>query len=441
MGLSLRGQTSGAIDINAPNAAGNNTITLPGTNGAANQFYKNSGTAGTLTHSSMIETSAGLVGIGTDNPSTKLHLLATDSYLTMQSSSASGNAGILFKDSGGTQNGVIFYDFDDDYLKFSTNTDSEALRITSAGQLLINHDQDVAPDGYASKLQLADDSYQGSSTVWKRASGSTAGSNPALILQKVRGSDINGQGAVVDSDSIGQIRLYGADGTNAIECANISARVDNTVSTNNVPGKLVFSTAKLLGGQGSAVMPTQAMTIKASHNVEIHDGNLIFETAGTGIDFSATANAAGMTNELLDDYEEGFWTPTINSGSAPGSILTVTRGRYTKVGRKVTICCELVFEGGDTGNFRLQSLPFNLDTTGTTSGQTGSGMSAVGSVMFNNLNITTVTSITAYLWSNLIYFYFTAGTDGASWTEVNGAQVGGNTNGGNLIFTVTYFTA
>ena len=80
-------------------------------------------------------TSAGLVGIGTTNPSTLLHLLGEDSYLMMQSSSASGNAGILFKDSSGTQNGVIFYDFDNDFLKFSTNNDTEALRITSVGQI------------------------------------------------------------------------------------------------------------------------------------------------------------------------------------------------------------------------------------------------------------------------------------------------------------------
>ena len=75
MGLSLRGQTSGAIDINAPNVAGDNTITLPGTNGAANQFYKNSGTAGIVTHSSMVEDSSGLVGIGSDNPETPLNVL------------------------------------------------------------------------------------------------------------------------------------------------------------------------------------------------------------------------------------------------------------------------------------------------------------------------------------------------------------------------------
>jgi hypothetical protein len=288
-------------------------------------------------------------------------------------------------------------------------------------------------------LQLADDSYQGSSTVWKRAAGSSAGANPALILQKVRGADINGQGAVADSDSIGQIRFYGADGTTAIECGNISATVDNTTSTNNVPGKLIFKTAKLQAGSGSPVNPTQAMTIKANHNVEIHDGNLVFETAGTGLNFGTPVSP--VTSQTLDDYEEGYWTPTVNSGGNPSSTLTVTRARYTKVGRKVTICCELVFVGGDGGNFRLQNLPYNLDTTGTGSGQGGAGMSATGAVMFNNLNITSVTSVTAYLWSNLIYFYYTPGTDGALWAELDGDHVGGNTNGGNLIFTVTYFTS
>ena len=220
---------------------------------------------------------------------------------------------------------------------FTTNSGSraEALRVTPKGQLIIHHDTNVAPDGYESKLQLADDSYQGSSTVWKRAAGSSAGANPALVIQKVRGSDVNGQGAVVDSDSIGQVRFYGADGTSPVECVNISARVDNTVSTNNVPGKLVFSTSKLLAGQGIPVYPTQAMTIKANHNVEIHDGNLVFETSGTGIDFSATTDpTSGMTSELFDNYEEGSWSPVIqNTTSAPSYSNQV--GRYTRIGRVV----------------------------------------------------------------------------------------------------------
>ena len=73
MGLSLRGSTSGAIDINPPAVAGDNAITLPASNGSANQFFKNSGTAGIVTYSSMVENS-GKIGIGTDNPTASLEI-------------------------------------------------------------------------------------------------------------------------------------------------------------------------------------------------------------------------------------------------------------------------------------------------------------------------------------------------------------------------------
>jgi len=40
--------TSGYVELSAPATAGSNTITLPTTNGSANQYLKNSGTAGEL---------------------------------------------------------------------------------------------------------------------------------------------------------------------------------------------------------------------------------------------------------------------------------------------------------------------------------------------------------------------------------------------------------
>jgi hypothetical protein len=56
-------------------------------------------------------------------------------------------------------------------------------------------------------------------------------------------------------------------------------------------------------------------------------------TSGSGIDFSATAGTG--TSELLDDYEEGTWTPT------QGTFTTWTSptfaATYTKVGRLVTL--------------------------------------------------------------------------------------------------------
>jgi len=183
------------------------------------------------------------------------------------------------------------------------------------------------------------------------------------------------------------------------------------------------------------------------------DGYITFNTRESGAGSSTerlrilssggiTFNGDTSSANALDDYEEGYWTPTVNSGGNPSSTLTVKRCRYTKVGRKVTICGEIVFSGGDGGNFRLSGLPFNLETTGTApSGQTNSGMSAVGNVLFMNLNITGVSCLTAYLWSNLIYFYYTPGTDGAAWAEMDGDEIGGNSGGADLIFTVTYFTS
>jgi|13_taG_2_1085334.scaffolds.fasta_scaffold22595_1 hypothetical protein len=133
MGLSLRGTTSGAVDINAPAVAGDNTITLPGTNGAANQFYKNSGTAGIVTYSSMVEDSSGNVGIGTDNPTTELQVNhATNECTISLFNAGTKKAALQAQNSFGT----ILYSYDDEPIIFSVASGtsySEKLRITSDG--------------------------------------------------------------------------------------------------------------------------------------------------------------------------------------------------------------------------------------------------------------------------------------------------------------------
>jgi len=62
-------------------------------------------------------------------------------------------------------------------------------------------------------------------------------------------------------------------------------------------------------------------------------GNVVLSTAGTGIDFSATGDGSGTsTSELLDDYEEGTWTPTTTNFT---HTVDATECRYTKIGRMV----------------------------------------------------------------------------------------------------------
>ena len=50
MALKLKGSTSGFVALDSPDVAGNNTITLPDSNGSANQVLANDITALSLIH-------------------------------------------------------------------------------------------------------------------------------------------------------------------------------------------------------------------------------------------------------------------------------------------------------------------------------------------------------------------------------------------------------
>jgi len=133
MTLRLNGSSSGFTEVKAPAAAGSNTITLPTSNGSAEQFLKNSGTAGQLEYSSMVETSTG-VGIGTTSPNNLLTLNSNtaNTAITIQSSD-SGDAAIVFGDQSDFSRGRIKYENSTDALAFETNNLQERMRITSGG--------------------------------------------------------------------------------------------------------------------------------------------------------------------------------------------------------------------------------------------------------------------------------------------------------------------
>lgn len=125
--------------------------------------------------------------------------------------------------------------------------------------------------------------------------------------------------------------------------------------------------------------------------------NLIVGTAGKGIDFSANTHAAGMTSELLNDYEEGTFTPSFNTLTIGDGTLF---GRYTKVGRVIT--CEFGFIFGSTssfsgtvgscGGFPYSSYSFGVDTYSIITGaafDVGSNWYALSAYMARGSNFST----------------------------------------------------
>ena len=113
---------------------------------------------------------------------------------------------------------------------------------------------------------------------------------------------------------------------------------------------------------------TERLNVASGGDVTVKTGNLVIGTSGKGIDFSATTDATGGSSELLDDYEEGTWTPTVNAIASPN--YTVQVGRYTKIGNLVNAQAYLLMAsgGGEGSAISIGSLPFTSSNTNYSAG-------------------------------------------------------------------------
>ena len=95
-------------------------------------------------------------------------------------------------------------------------------------------------------------------------------------------------------------------------------------------------------------------------NLSLANGNVVMGTANKGIDFSINSDASA-TSELLNDYEEGTWTIGLTfNGASVGITTNANTGRYTKIGRQVTVIgyLSLTSKGSSTGAANITGLPF-----------------------------------------------------------------------------------
>ena len=128
----------------------------------------------------------------------------------------------------------------------------------------------------------------------------------------------------------------------------------------------IESSGDLIVNTGGA---TERLRVTSSGAVQVANGNLVFSTAGTGIDFSATGDASGMTSELLHDYEEGTWTPVFAGATTAGTYTYGDQiGRYTKIGRLVHVTYRLTnitTSSAGSGSIHIQGLPFTATYSST----------------------------------------------------------------------------
>jgi len=211
-------------------------------------------------------TSAGLAGIGSIAPVRRLHVAVagSDPQLRLQDTSASesiwsaiefigDSARQAFIGKAGSTDLLITNDNASGALRFSTNA-TERARITSDGKLLVGTSTARTSASHTGSLQLEGTSFStATASIITNANDSTGA---YLHLGKARGGSIGNTTVVQSGDTLGQIHFTGSDGTNLINGAFVSAVVDGTPGTNDMPCRLVLSTTS-----DGASSPTERMRI------------------------------------------------------------------------------------------------------------------------------------------------------------------------------------
>jgi hypothetical protein len=238
---------------------------------------------------------------------------------------------------------------------------AEAARFDSAGSLLVgttNANQNVR---IGEKLGVVSTGSTYGGVGISSYAGTSAPVAPIIDINRSRGTTDQSFTAVASGDYLGYIVFRGSDGTGFTDAAYIQGMVDGTVAANQVPARLVFSTAN------SAGTVTERARFNSTGAFVLAGGTTTAN--GIGITFPATQSASTDAN-TLDDYEEGSWTPTLGGTST----YTIQAGTYVKVGKVVTAWFDISISAIGTGNITgvISGLPFLSRSSSYPQGMGGS---------------------------------------------------------------------
>ena len=392
--------------------------------------------------------SAGNVGIGTSSPGSKLDV--TGGNINVNGGSinvitSSGTAASLVFNVSGIGAAEIAQPASENALTFKVWNGFalvERSRLDSSGRLLVGTSSSGGRIGATFQIAAS-----GAGYLFEQRYAESNASGADLFLTKSRGS-IASPAIVNSGDNISIIRFSGYDGASYLETATIASAVDGTPGTNDMPGRLVFSTTA-----DGAASPTERMRITSggfvgigastplytlesasSDDIQISltrnavgrwllgttsANNLKFAKEGgaeamrfdassrvlvgitsantsgaklqtyDGLTFPATQVASSDPN-TLDDYEEGTFTPTVIGLTTAGTGTYSTQiGKYTKIGRLVTVEVYMDWSAHTgSGNMAFSGLPFTIPAG------TGSPGASLGFV--SNINFTAGYYLTAY---------------------------------------------
>ena len=310
-------------------------------------------------------TPTGNVGIGTTNPGTKLDVIG--SALISNSNPGAGGTVLFVSDEGSSTTStagatlrVANNGSNNTYAVFEASSSGGNFVITNANRVGIGVTDPqydfVIANSAGPTLRLDTNTGASNAQIVLTESSGSSGSNGAMFrydgannrLDIGCGTNWDAVRLRVDRDS-GQVTTYGR---------NVYFSTDSNVYAG-------VTIKKAVDGFDYLQLRSSDNTYKGAWR---NDGSIQLP-AGAGIDFSLNSNASGATSELLDDYEEGTWTPIVTnlSSLATFNAAPYGTGYYIKVGSKVTAwyySSGFNVQSNGSGAAVISGFPFNSTNQG-----------------------------------------------------------------------------
>jgi hypothetical protein len=263
--------------------------------------------ATTYAYMTWADTTAGVMKMrnGANNAWITLYQLDGEwSTIAFENGSAAAPS-IYFKDSG-TDTGI-----------YSPGTDQVAISTGGTGRLFID-----ASGRLLAGTSTARTNFFGTTLSSLTQIEGTGGSNargsisvlnndvsnnpPYVLLGRSGAATLGSNAAVVSGSRLGTVSFHGADGTSFIEAATVAGEVDGTPGSNDMPGRLVFSTTA-----DGAASPTERLRITSTGAVGI--GTSAPTNYGAGVNnISINGSAGGISDFYFNGTRQG-WIGTLAS--------------------------------------------------------------------------------------------------------------------------------
>ena len=236
----------------------------------------------------------------------------------------------------------------------------------------------------------------------------------------------NAEGIAIKSPSGISIQNFGSNGSH-----NWRIRPDDLTAW----GTLEFSVSPTSNSTTDWPDATSdvVLTLQPNKDVKVNNGNLVIGTAGKGVQFSPfdeSVSNPGSDSNTLDDYEEGTYVPTVNSGLTLQASYDVFS--YIKIGRCCTVRGLFYPNNNPTGSGAMtMSLPFASYNYIQIAGAGGSGC------MYRSIS-NADGGVAVYVPDNTTNAsFYKNGTNGGGWSPVTNNEWN---NAMEIYVDFTYFT-